>query len=45
MKDENGKIIKEIGLEEPDKHRPKGTNNSYQNATLITIQRRCYRVV
>ena len=33
MKDENGKDIKEIGLEEPNKHRPKGTNNSYQNGT------------
>ena len=35
------KIIKEIGLEEPNKHRPKWTNNSYQNRTLITIQRAC----
>ena len=41
MKDENGKNIREIGLEEPNKHRPKGTNNSYQNGTLITIEGAC----
>ena len=32
MKDENGKIIKEIGLEEPNKHKAKRTNNSYHHS-------------
>ena len=41
MKDENSKFIKKIGSEEPNKYGPKGTNNSYQNGTLITIQGAC----
>ena len=41
MKDANGKNSREIGLEEPSKHRPKVTNNSYRNGTLITIQGAC----
>ena len=35
------KKINEIELEEPNNHRPEGTNNSYQNGTLITIQGAC----